>query len=124
MRSERLYLLDLIEAIDLAERFLLGVDEEAFVANELVSAAVAQKFIIIGEAGRLLRDRLSDHYPDVAWNQAVSMRNLVVHNYFSVDRHIVYQTAKHDLPVLRAQMRNILVAEYPDAERSQSPESK
>ena len=124
MRSERLYLLDLVEAIDLVEEFLFNVDEETFVDNELIVAAVAQKFIIIGEAGKLLREHLSDQYPEVAWNQAIGMRNLVVHNYFSVDRHIVYQTAKHDLPVLREQMQTVLKAEYPDTEDGHRAENK
>ena len=53
-----------------------------------------------------------------------SLLNLVVHSYFSVDQHIVYRTAKKDLPVLREQMRNVLVAEYPETHHGYHPESK
>ncbi len=35
MRSERLYLTDIIAAIDAIERFLQGIDEASFMQDEL-----------------------------------------------------------------------------------------
>jgi len=51
MRSERLYLSDIVEAADAIERFLRDLpDEESFYADELRQSAVLQKLTIMGEA--------------------------------------------------------------------------
>lgn len=51
MRSERLYLSDIVEAADAIERFLRDLpDEESFYADELHQSAVLQKLTIMGEA--------------------------------------------------------------------------
>lgn len=50
MRSEILYLTDIVEAIDGVGRFLTAVDRQAFFADELRQSAVLQRLIVIGEA--------------------------------------------------------------------------
>ena len=50
MRSEQLYLTDIVEAADAIARFLDGVDGDTFMGNDLIQSAVLQKLLIIGEA--------------------------------------------------------------------------
>ncbi len=50
MRSERLYLADIDEAISTIERWIAGCDEPGFQANEMLQSAVLQKLWVIGEA--------------------------------------------------------------------------
>lgn len=40
MRSDALYLADILDAIEAIERFVAGFDEPRFLANELVRTAV------------------------------------------------------------------------------------
>ena len=51
MRREILYLQDIIEACNLLDTFLEGMDASAFTASELHKAATLQKLAVIGEAG-------------------------------------------------------------------------
>ncbi len=42
MRSDALYLADILDAIEAIERFVTGFDEARFLADELVQSAVLQ----------------------------------------------------------------------------------
>lgn len=44
----------------------------------------------------------------------MDMRNILVHVYFGVNWHRVYQTAHEDIPVLKMQVQSILDALPPD----------
>lgn len=113
MRSDRLFLYDVIESIDRIDEFLAGSGVEAFLADEKTKAAVMHKLTVIGEATRHLRETLAQSHPEVDWNRAAALRNLIAHAYFSVDYEIVYRTARESLPGLRRQIADILAAEYP-----------
>lgn len=115
MRSDQLYLRDILDAIALVTEFLAGQDEISFSRDEKTKAAVLAKFMIIGEAAKRLRDTFANRYPDIQWTKAGALRNLITHGYFSVDYGILYQTARRDLPVLRQQIEAILTAEFPDS---------
>ena len=50
MRSEQLYLTDMIEAAEAIERFVADLDRDDFLQDELRQSAVIQKILVIGEA--------------------------------------------------------------------------
>lgn len=54
MWSEKLYLVDIVEAVDAIERFLNGVDSDAFEIDGLRQSGILQKLTIIGEAAARL----------------------------------------------------------------------
>lgn len=56
MRSDRLYLLDIIAAADAIAAFVTGQAREAFLADDMRRTAVQKKLEIIGEASRHLSD--------------------------------------------------------------------
>jgi uncharacterized protein with HEPN domain len=62
MRTEALYLDDLIDAADAIARFLEGLEKGTFLSEELYQSAVLQKLIVIGEAAsRLSADFRTRH---------------------------------------------------------------
>jgi uncharacterized protein with HEPN domain len=113
MRSDRLFLYDIVESIDRIDEFLAGLGAETFATDEKTKAAVLHKLTVIGEASRHLRDSLAPRYPEVDWSKAAALRNLIAHAYFSIDYEIVYRTARESLPRLRRQIAHILATEYP-----------
>ncbi len=123
MRPEILYLTDIVEAADAITRFLAGVEREAFLKDELRQSAVQQKLTVIGEAAARLPAEFHSRHPQVQWCKAVSLRNLAVHEYFSLSWEIIWATATQDIPVVRDQVAEILrqiVAEEEPPE-SQAP---
>jgi uncharacterized protein with HEPN domain len=108
MRSSRLFLEDIIDAIDRIDEFLAEMDQFAFANDEKTKAAVLHKLAVIGEAARHLRDDFAGRYPQVDWDKAAGLRNIIAHEYFSIDYEIVYRTARGSLPKLREQIAAIL----------------
>lgn len=101
MRSDRLYLADMLDAIEAIERFTAGMDETAFLASELVQSAVLQKLSVIGEAAGRLDETTRAQSPEVPWKEITGFRNIAVHAYFSVDWRIVFVTVADDLQLLK-----------------------
>jgi uncharacterized protein with HEPN domain len=101
MRSDSLYLADILDAIEAIERFVTGFDEARFLSDELVQSAVLQKLSVIGEAAARLSDAARDGLPGIPWKEVIGFRNIAVHAYFSVDWRIVFVTVGDDLPVLK-----------------------
>ncbi len=49
MRSNELYLSDIVQAADSIAQFVADMDEEQFVGDDLVRSAVLHKLAVIGE---------------------------------------------------------------------------
>ena len=112
MRSEKLYLVDILEAADAIQRFIESTNEEAFLRDELRQSGVLQKLIVIGEAAaRLPRDFQAKH-PEIEWQDIIGFRNIAVHEYFAVMWQIVWETAITDVPLLREKISVILTNEF------------
>lgn len=113
-RRDDLYLLDILEAAESIRLFLSRLDQpgpEHFVADDLVRSAVLQKLSVIGEAAARVSEETRTAHPEVPWNQARGVRNLLVHAYFSVDWDVVWTTATDSVPRLAGQIAEILVPE-------------
>lgn len=70
--------------------------------------------MIIGEAVRAIDPATKQKYPAIPWRQIAGMRNILVHDYFRINKTIVWQTVEMHLPPLKVQIKNIL-AELPGA---------
>ncbi len=115
MRSERPYLLDVLEAADAIASFVRGFTVDAFVRDDLVRSAVLHKLTVIGEAIANVPPEFRNRHPSVEWREIVAFRNFAVHVYFAVDWQIVWTTATIDVPELRAKIARIRDTEFPDA---------
>jgi len=115
LRRDELYLRDMIEATDSIARFVANVEQSVFMENDLFRSATLHKLTILGEASARLSDDLKARQPDVEWRDIVAFRNIAVHSYFSVDWAIVWVAATADAPTLRAQIVQILSAEFPQS---------
>ena len=73
----------------------------------LTSFSLAQ----IGELSGRLSAELQQQYPDIPWKQIKGMRNLIVHDYTGIDLTMIQNTVERDIPVLRAQIEQILSSE-------------
>lgn len=97
----------ILAAIGDIESFLGTSDLKTFLTSRKDQLAVCMSFAIIGEAAGLC-----SIHPEIPWREMVSMRNVVIHDYGDTDFQTVWDTAKNDLPQLKAQITAIL-AEMP-----------
>jgi uncharacterized protein with HEPN domain len=112
MRDEQLYLTGIVEAAGAIDRFLAGMGEDKWIADEIRQSAVMHQLIIIGETAARLSREFREAHSQVAWADIVGFRNLAVHAYFSVSWPIVWVTATEDVPILGEKVADILATEY------------
>ncbi|MCS6880311.1 MAG: DUF86 domain-containing protein [Oscillochloridaceae bacterium] len=106
MRPERLYLTDIVDAADAIARFLHGVDEAAFMQDELRQSAVLQKLIVIEEAAARLPRAFCEAHSEIPWPDIVA--NIAIHEYFAVDWRIVWVTSTQEVSLLRQQIGRLI----------------
>jgi uncharacterized protein with HEPN domain len=97
------------EAICEIESFVKGINQAEFKRNSLVRSATIRQFEIIGEAANSVSEELQATFPEVSWRLWADFRNVLIHQYFGVDYVEVYKTVHQDVPVLKEQIRSILV---------------
>lgn len=85
-----------------------NLPEAEFNRNRVLRLAVTRLIQIIGEAARRVPDDFKQAHPLVPWQDVVGMRNILVHDYLSVDDRIVWRTAVQELPLLVKQLDEIL----------------
>ncbi len=107
MRDDRERLRDILEAIERIERYTSKGREE-FMQDELIQTWVVHHIQIIGEAARKLSEEARSEHDEVPWPAIIAMRNILVHDYFSVDIDEVWSTIERDLPPLKVEVSSIL----------------
>jgi len=107
-RDPRLFLTDILEAIEKIERYTAGLSFDQFEANEMVLDAVVRNLEIVGEAARYIPPTLRERYTQIEWSRVVGFRNVVIHAYFAVDVEIVWTIATQRLSQLKAVLKEML----------------
>ena len=74
----------------------------------MVVDAVVRNFEIIGEAANNIPKEIREKYNDIPWKEIRGLRNLVAHEYFGVDKSIIWEIAKKDLPEIKPKIELLL----------------
>lgn len=65
---------------------------------DLIFDAVIRNLEVIGEAANKVPDNIKEEYSVVPWQRMIGLRNLLIHEYFGVDKQIVWKIISEDLP--------------------------
>ena len=98
----------ILSAIDKINQFLEGQDFESFSRNEMMYYAVVKNVEIIGETAYMITNEYREKHTEVEWKSIISMRHVLVHGYYQISRAEVWDTAKNNLPPLKAQIEQYL----------------
>ena len=107
-RTYKLYLNDILEAIERIEKYTEGLNFEDFSENTLIVDAVVRNFEIIGEAAKQVPVEIKKKQDQIPWKEMAGMRDKLSHNYSGVDIEIVWRTAKKRLPELKQIVKELL----------------
>lgn len=108
MRDYRLYLKDILAALESVETFVERMSFEEFRADDKTASAVVRKFEIIGEAAKNIPEDIRRRYAKIPWKEMAGMRDRLIHFYFGVDYHLVWTTIKERLPSVKQKIQKIL----------------
>jgi len=106
VRSDKTYLLDILDAIKDIERY--RATRDAFDADERTQVWMVNRLQIIGEACRKLSDAFQGRHPEVPWRLIIGMRHHLVHGYFDIDPDVVWTAIAERIPELKAQIESAL----------------
>ena len=74
--------------------------------------AVCMQLIAIGEGLKKLDEvtgkKLLTKYPQIEWNRAMGMRDILSHHYFDLNAEIVFNTCKNKLPTMLDTLQIVL----------------
>jgi len=73
--------------------------------------AIAMMLVAIGEnthrLDKLIAQELFDQHPDIDWLGIKGLRNVLAHNYFSIDAEEVYRICSNDIASLKEALEQI-----------------
>jgi len=108
MREYKLYLSDILAAMESIERFIEGMTFEQFQQDDKTTSAVVRKLEIIGEASRNIPDEIKRQHAEVPWKEMAGMRDRLIHAYFGVDYSLVWTTIKNRVPTAKQMIRKVI----------------
>jgi len=100
-RNYKLYIKDILDAIEKIERYTENLSFKEFSNNEMIIDAAVRNFEIIGEASKNIPRKLKSSHQNIPWKEMAGMRDKIIHEYFGVDLDIVWKTIKTRFPNLK-----------------------
>jgi len=76
------------------------MQQKEFDSNELVQDAAMRQLEIMGEAAGRISEDFRKAHPTIPWHKIIDTRNQIIHEYFRINRQIVWDTIQNDLPDL------------------------
>lgn len=96
-RTYKLYLNDIIQAMNKIEKYSQGLDYDSFVNNEMVVDAVLRNIEVIGEAATQIPENMRQQYSHIPWKKIIGLRNIVIHEYFGVDLDNIWKIVSENI---------------------------
>lgn len=100
----RRYILDAIAKI---EKYVNGMTYQQFAADDLVQDGVVRELEIIGESAKRLSESFKANALKIPWKKVAGARDVLIHDYMSVDLEVVWKTVTDDLPSLKTALTNL-----------------
>ena len=97
------------EAMELAEgRGRVDLD-----LDRMLELALTRLMEVLGEAARRVPNEFRERYPHVPWQDTTDLRNVLIHNYDTVDFDELWRVIQEHLPPLVGQLQAIIEENLP-----------
>ena len=80
------------------------MDLAQFKDDDKTQSAVILQLVVIGEMAKRISDETKNTI-DLPWKEIAGFRDVAVHDYFSLDFEIVWQTVIDDIPVVKGSLQ-------------------
>jgi uncharacterized protein with HEPN domain len=106
-RDYKVYLDDIIEAIERIRDYTTGLSFQTFFNDLKTVDAVNRNLAIIGEAVNKIPEEIKTKYSDIDWYGIIGLRNILIHDYFKVDLEIIWDIIENKLSLLEKQVKEM-----------------
>jgi uncharacterized protein with HEPN domain len=103
---------DILEAIELINAEMAGIDLAAFEADKRKRWLVERGIEIISEASRNLDDDIKARHPGIAWPRMAGIGNILRHEYHRIAHDVLWHVVRNDFPALEKACRAELAREH------------
>jgi len=90
-RNVKLLLGEILDAIQLIQRYTQGVDYVSFASDTEKQDAVLRRLEIIDEAVKGLPVDILNAHPATPWREIAGARDVLIHEYFRVDIEMAWE---------------------------------
>lgn len=99
-KDYKVYCRHIIESIELIEKYLDKKTFSDFEAEIGLQDMVIRRLEIIGEAVKNIPEEIRIEKENIRWKQISGMRDKLIHHYFGIDVHLVWNVVENNLPEL------------------------
>lgn len=112
MKSEKLYLIHIVEANVLIEKYVAH-GKKAFLSDDMIQNAIIKVVGNIAESASHINVETKEKYPQISWDMVRGFRNILIHDYLGdLDLEIVWEIIQGKLQQLVLVAKKILQDKY------------
>jgi uncharacterized protein with HEPN domain len=106
--SDTVRLKHLLDAISEIENYINNIAIDQFTKSSEKKYATVKQLEIIGEEANRITRKTKLNHQEVEWSKIIALRNILVHEYYTIDENIVWNIITEDLPGLKIQIVMLL----------------
>ena len=107
MKSERAYLLHILQRVARIQDDA-SQGKEAVFRSATLQDAILRNLQVLCESAQRISEESKARHPEVNWPGIAGLRNILVHDYLSVDFETIWGIVERDLPGLEAAVKHLL----------------
>lgn len=98
----------IVAGIARSRRYTHGMDQAAFLADQLVCDAVAMNLMAIGESALKMSLEARALAPQIDWRDVINLRHRIAHGYDDLSFSIIWSVVAVELDALEVAARHIV----------------
>lgn len=107
MKSDRIYLEQILDSIEKIRQFVNGIDQSEFLKDQKTQSAVILQLALIGELAKRISEQTKSTI-NVPWKEITGFRDRAIHDYYQIDIRVAWDTIALDLkPLAEAVQKHI-----------------
>ena len=100
MLRDKAHLLDMLEAARKISGYAAGKTSDDYYDDDLLQDGIERNLITLGEAARRVSNDFRFNHPEIPWEEIIAERNVMVHEYDSLDESDIWHVVTVNVPDL------------------------
>lgn len=109
IKDDKYYLEKVVKDIKYLLRVTKDVSKTELEENEILLDSVMFRFIQISENIKRLTEKFKNDNPHIPWVLVIGLRNIIVHEYGTIDITVIYDVLKENLDELYKDLKELIL---------------